>query len=229
MSATTDAPEARHVDLDAVLDELRLHPAWNAIVARGISQALAKRLAETLRVTLPNDALAALAGQIWHERAVTTTADLEAWMDARQLDEARVRSLVIGEAVRRWGEEQVAASTAPDFTDQLQLSDEYPTLLRRAARKRAALQARGLLHESKPIDLDYQQLLTWCVAHLPHIPLSTLGQSYYERDDAAKFMRAVIHEYHYVTRCSGPDSDQVDSVPARLQDSDIVCTAQRWP
>ena len=213
---------------DAVLDELRLDPSWSSIRARAISQALAHRLARELGVDHDAEQLAIAAGEIWNDRGVNTRDDLQAWMDARALDETRVRELIVAEAMRRWGEGDVEDSLARAIIDQLQLSAEYPALLTRATRKRALLARKDLLDRSQPLDIEYQQLLTWCVGHRPHLVPVAIGQSYYENPDAREFLRAVINEYHYVTRCGGDATVGTVAPPEQLRDDELLCVAARW-
>jgi hypothetical protein len=214
--------------VEDLLDELRLSPAWAAVRAAAACQALATALADHLGVRFDADTLSAAAAQIWADRGVDTTDALAAWMQQRGLDEARVRALVVGEAYRRWGEAQVAAAMTEHVLEQLEMSPAYPCLRARAADKRAQLRRRGLDGISHALDLSYQELLTWWTRHRPHLAPARLAE------DAAgnpfptrsAFLRAMIDEYHYVTRCH-PDDLPVTS-RGNLCDDDIVSRPCRW-
>lgn len=213
---------------DDVLAELRLDPAWSAVRASAARQALATALAERLGVRLGADTLSAASSQIWADRAVDTLEDLAAWMRERGVDEGRVRGLVHGEAYRRWGEEQVSAGISKHVLDRLQLSAEYPRLRARAADKRAQLARRGLLGAAQPVDAGYQELLTWWTRHRPHLAPSKLADDAGDNPFATEweFRRAMIDEYHYVTRCHRGGG--ADPAPGHLEDADIVSRPCPW-
>ena len=222
--AASDSPSGIDAGISAVLDELRLDPAWSSLRAAAVCQALARRLADSVGSGPTADGLSRIRAEIWSERGVASEEDLRAWLSERHLTEERVRDLLRGDALRRWAEEQVGVSIPQDLIDQLQLSVDYPRLLARARDKQAQLAGRGLLNLPHALDATYQELLTWWARERPHLSPSRLAAdgAMHPFGSDAHFLQAVINEYHYVTRCQ-PDAP-TGTPSSRLADSDIATT-----
>lgn len=222
------ADAERHADA-AVLAEFRLDPAWATVRAKAACQALAQELARVLGAELNSAALSAFSAQMWADRGVNTQDELDEWMTRRDIDETRLRQLIVGEALRRWGERQVEGSLAAAVADQIQLSADYARLRVRATAKRAHLTRRGLLDRPTTVDITYQELLRWWAEHRPHLaPTVAAEQTEADPfDTATEFRRAIINEYHYVTKCHDASEDTEASIE-RLRDADMATRSVAW-
>ena len=152
-------------------------------------------------------------------------SDLHAWFDRQQLDERRVRELIRGEAVRRWGERHVRLVSPDALVAQLQLSDDYPRIRDRAAHKRRELAARGLSGLPAAIGLGEPDLWSWWetrdpgFAAYPSVAIRARSLGF---ANAELFRSAVIDEYHYITRCHLPDDGRSTPGARSLGVDDII-------
>ena len=140
-----DSDQTDSVQLDAVLEELRLEgerflDVQQAAMLRclAIKHSYVQGLGET------NGQAEMAATRFWRARHVAGEDAREDWLRANDLDDLRLSGLLDDEARVAWIKSLAALDASGYIIDQLRVSGDYPRLIARAREKQRSLAERGL-------------------------------------------------------------------------------------
>ena len=140
-----DSDQTDSVQLDAVLEELRLEgerflDVQQAAMLRclAIKHSYVQGLGET------NGQAEMAATRFWRARHVAGEDAREDWLRANDLDDLRLSGLLNDEARVSWIKTLAALDASGYIIDQLRVSGDYPRLIARAREKQRSLAERGL-------------------------------------------------------------------------------------
>jgi hypothetical protein len=158
-----DADQADPVQLDAVLEELRLegerflHTQQAAMLrCLAIKHSYVQGLGET------DGQVATAATRFWRAQRVAGEEAKETWLRANDLDELRMSGLLDDEARVAWMKSITARDASGYLIDQLRVSGDYPRLINRARDKQQSLASRGLEDAgASDAGLDLDELVRW--------------------------------------------------------------------
>ena len=198
-----DTDQTNAVELDAVLDELRLEgerflDTQQAAMLRclAIKHSYVQGLGET-------DGLAAAAAtRFWRAQRVAGDDAKEDWLRANELDERRMSGLLDDEARVAWIKSLAALDASGYIIDQLRVSGDYSRLISRARDKQRSLAARGLEDAGAgDAGLGAEGLLRWYFEDRLGRPVPDDLNDYcrmYGIESRAAFERALGREFCYI-------------------------------
>jgi hypothetical protein len=191
---------------ERVLEELRLDPlAYPVARDRSLLHWLAGREAERRRQPIDAGARRAALDRLRTRHGLFQRSDLDRWIEANDLDAARLEQLIADEA-RAQGLARAAALDQDDrLLDDLRLHGDYARLAERARAKQALLASLGLDHpRPEDIGIAPAAVLAWYFEDRLQQPLpddvdrAAADLGYQSRD---QFYRALLREWLY---CRGP-------------------------
>ena len=166
-------------ELEALLDEARLHPDdYRLLLDRSLLAALARKAA----------AAAGVDGSAWarqvalvderRQRNLLEAEDVDAWLAERDLDRTALPAVADRLAAVRWRHGAHRDAVAGEVALTVRLDDAYSELVARAARKRALLASLPADGES---GLDDAGLVAWYFAEArargPRCPRQVVGDA----------------------------------------------------
>jgi hypothetical protein len=188
------------VDLDALLDELRLTSAeYNRHCQLARERFLAIREADRLSVRIGPTRKRKTETGFRQQRQLVSAADLARWIKKNDLTNSEFEALMTEEARVKWINERAQFTLLRLIPQQLRLSGNYPALVTRANAKSRLLQSIGLNNPSlKDAGLSVNELFRWHFEKILRVPVPknigiharNLG---YASIDA--FQRVVLKEY----------------------------------
>jgi hypothetical protein len=197
---------------DRILEELRLDPAAYAIARdRTLLRHLARREAERRR--RPGDARLQRAAldRLRARLGLFRRAELDRWLEANDLDAARLEQLVADEAHLEELIARPAAGLDEGLLDDLRLHGDYTAMVERARAKQALLASLGLDQpRAEDAGVTPAGLLAWYFERRLARPLpddvddAAREQGFESRD---QFYRAVLREWLYCRATSPPTGD----------------------
>lgn len=198
-----DADQTDTVQLDAVLEELRLEgerflDMQQAAMLRclAIKHSYVQGLGET------DGQVAMAAARFWRAHHVEGEDAREDWLRANDLDELRMSGLLDDEARFAWIKSLAALDASGYIIDQLRVSGDYPRLVARARDKQRSLAARGL-EDANAVDagLGGDELLRWYFEQRLGRPVPDDVNDYcrtYRIESRAALERTLGREFCYV-------------------------------
>jgi TfuA-like protein len=184
-----------------ILDELRLDPAAYAMARdRALLRLLLERDA-LRRHELPENAVRAALARLRARHGLFRRADLDPWLEARDLEAARLEQLVADEVLLERLVAQFGNALDDRLLDDLRLHGDYPRLAARARAKQTLLAAQGREQpRAEDIGLTPATLLAWYFEQRLGEPLpDDLDAAARERGfaDRDHFHRALLREWLY--------------------------------
>lgn len=132
------------------------------------------------------------------QRGLVDDAALARWLQSNELSRERFREFVAEEWVLGRTESPERALDA--LANHLRSTGAYPAMAARAARKQAALAARGMGNPHvRETGLDARALLEWYLMRIPQEPESYQSLLKLAQEDAAVLLRAAAREYIYAS------------------------------
>lgn len=185
-----------------ILDELRLDPgAYGVARDRALLRLLAQRDALRRHQPPEQDSRRATLERLRARHGLLRRADLEPWLEARDLDATRLEQLIADEAQLERLVAQTADGLDDRLLDDLRLHGDYPRLAGRARAKQALLAAQGLDQpRAEDAGVMPATLLVWYFEHCLGRPLpddvdaAALELGFADRDH---FCRALLREWLY--------------------------------
>jgi len=188
------------VDLDALLDELRLNSAeYNRHCQLARERFLAIREADRLSVRIGPTRKRKTETEFRQQRQLVSAADLAHWIRKNDMTNSEFEALMTEEARMKWINERAQFTLLGLIPQQLRLSGNYPVLVTRANAKSRLLQSIGLNNPSlKDAGLSVNELFHWHFEKILRIPVpKNIG--IYARNlgyaSADAFRRVLLKEY----------------------------------
>jgi len=188
------------VDLDALLDELRLNGAeYNRHCQLARERFLAIREADRLSVRIAPTRKRKTEKEFRQQRQLVSAADLAHWIRKNDMTNSEFEALMMEEARMKWINERTQFTLLGLIPQQLRLSGNYPALVTRASAKRRLLQSIGLDNPSlKDAGLSVNELFRWHFEKILRVPVpKNIG--IYARNlgytSADAFRRVLLKEY----------------------------------
>jgi hypothetical protein len=184
-----------------ILDELRLDPAYPVARDRTLLRFLAQRDAERQRQPSDQALQRAALDRLRARHGLLRRADLDRWLEARDLDAGQLERLIADEARLEALVAQTAAGLDDRLLDDLRLHGDYARLAERARDKQALLAAQGL-DQPRPEEAGVTPavLLAWYFEHRLSEPLpDDVDAAARERGFESRdyFYRALLREWLY--------------------------------
>ena len=194
--------DAAWLPAERILEELRLDPAAYGVVRdRTLLRLLARR--ESLRRHQPVDEASQRAAldHLRTREGLFRRADLDRWLEARDLDAPRLEQLIADEACLEGVVAQAADGLDDRLLDDLRLHGDYPGLAERARAKQALLESQSLDQaRAEDVGITPATLLVWYFEDhldepLPHdVDAAAREKGFADRDH---FYRALLREWLY--------------------------------
>jgi hypothetical protein len=196
--------ETTAIDLDMVLDELRLEgdrylQAEQAAILRclSIKQSYVQGLAESAAPAAPG---------WWDGFDNKDDGAKRRWMSANNLDPHQADTLLEDEARVGWIRTLAAFEAAGYLLDHLRITGDYPRLMGRAASKQSVLESSGLSDPTlDDTGLDRARLLEWYFEDRLGRGVPADLRAYSEGlgfSSEETFQRSVMREYCFVRRAT---------------------------
>jgi hypothetical protein len=188
------------VDLDALLDELRLNGAeYNRHCQLARERFLAIREADRLSVRIGPTLKRKTEKEFRQQRQLVSAADLAHWIRENDMTNSEFEALMTEEARMKWINDRAQFTVPGLIPQQLRLSGNYPALVTRATAKIRLLQSIGLNNPSlKDAGLSVNELFRWHFEKILRVPVpKNIG--IYARNlgyaGADAFRRVLLKEY----------------------------------
>jgi|ERR1051325_1249964 hypothetical protein len=203
-SAGSPGTDAGPIFSETLLEELRIRgrPYFESIHASILRRLLIEHARRT-GIVLSDDDIAQAIESIRRTNGLLEPDDVQAWMDANELDIERFYHLVEDEAFLQRATSLISQNSDQFMPDHLRITGEYLPLLNRAKEKQKKLSE---LHLEEP-DLSYaglerEQLLAWYFQeHLSmDSPEDTRGYAEALGCSEDDFLRMVLREYLFLKR-----------------------------
>ena len=183
-----------------ILDELRLDPAAYAVARdRTLLRLLAHREGQRRRQPSDERLQGAALDRLRARHGLFRRADLDRWLEERDVDAPRLKQLIADEAQLERLVAQTADSLDDRLLDDLRLHGDYPRLAGRARDKQALLAAQGLDQPRlQDLGVTPAALLVWYFEQRLNGPLpddieaAARAQGFADRDH---FCRALLREW----------------------------------
>jgi hypothetical protein len=195
-------PHARStvVDLDAVLDELRLKSGeYHRYCRLARERFLAIRETDRLRVTVGPTRRKKTELEFRRQHGLNQATDLARWMRENDLTKSEFKALITDEAQINWLKDRAHVASLRFILQQLRLSGHYRGVMARATAKRRLLESMGLNNFSlRDAGLTVNELWRWHFEKVLKVPVPKNITAYarslgYLTVDA--FRRALLREY----------------------------------
>ena len=194
-----DSSQSDQVDLNQILEELRMQPAQAVASNRAAMMRIFVYLEAQRQGFKPgNEDIQATAVKFRQSNGLLNGEDLQTWCQQNSVSSADFAKLMTEQAYMQWAEKITLDGLESHLQSQLIVDDLYQDLRGRALEKHRALQAVGLPNPGiEDTGLDREALHQWFNdRHEGEYPINELGF-----ETSQQFFQAVSREYCYQKYC----------------------------